>query len=177
MSEASIRSHQESVTVEASVDPPGPQLAMNETWHLPFGWVSDPGGAQYARPLDAWNDDAGSFTPIVVALAPDGREVFRELSRDFTDRPDDEPIIWALEALHLSPRRSGSWRPAGVEAHPSERAFKPASFIPYLRAIKVNTLALADRMVDHRDREQVLTEHRMANSSLETIDRWRERWQ
>ena len=61
----------------------------------------------------------------MLAVAPDGRELFRELSRDFTDRPDDEPVLAALESLELDPVDVPPWRP-DVEAAPSEKAFRPA---------------------------------------------------
>lgn len=162
--------------VLASVDPPEVQLGMDRTWHLPFRWESDPGGERLAHPLDAWDDGSSIFRPLVVAVAPDGREVFSERSRDFTDRPDDEPVLQALEALGLSPltREPQPWRPAGVEPAPSQRAFTPAAFIPYFRAIRFNTMALAERMVDDGDREQCLIEHRMADSFLAAFDQWRE---
>jgi hypothetical protein len=160
--------------VLASTDPPEVQLAMNRTWHLPFRWVSDPDGTRLAEPLGAWNEGASIFRPVVVAVTPDGREIFRELSRDFTDRPDDEPVLTALESLGLEPLRPAApWTPEGVEPRPSQRAFKPASFIPYFRAIKFNTGALSERMVDERDRVEVLTEKRMAESFLATFDEWR----
>jgi hypothetical protein len=161
--------------VLASVDPPEVQLAMNRTWHLPFRWVSDPDGTRLARPLGAWDDDASIFRPLVLAVAPDGREVFRELSRDFTDRPDDEPVLAALEGLELPalPGAGGPWTPEGVEPRPSERAFTPRSFIPYFRAIKMNTTALAGRMVDERDRREVQLETAMATSFLDAFDTWR----
>ncbi|SFF01307.1 hypothetical protein SAMN05216574_10823 [Blastococcus tunisiensis] len=159
--------------VLASTDPPEVQLAMNRTWHLPFRWVSDPDGSQLAKPLDVWNPERGGiFKPVVLAVAPDGREVFRELSRDFTDRPDDEPILAALESLGLDPVSVPPWSP-DVEPQPSERAFTPPAFIPYFRAIKFNTGALAERMVDERDREQLLTEKGMAESFLAAFDEWR----
>lgn len=160
--------------VLASVDPPEVQLAFDRTWHVPFRWVSDPDGERLARPLGAWDDDASIFRPVVVAVGPDGREVFHELSRDFTDRPDDEPVLAAVEALGLPALpEPAPWAPEGVEPRPSKRAFTPGAFIPYFRAIKFNTLALSERMVDQRDREEVLTEHRMAVSFLDTFDRWR----
>jgi hypothetical protein len=112
----------------------------------------------------------------VVAVAPDGREVFAERSRDFTDRPDDEPVLTAVERLGLPALDPppGRWLPEGVAPRPSERAFQPSSFIPYFRAIRFNTLALADRMADDRDREECLTEHRMTDSFLGAFDAWRE---
>ena len=147
---------------------------MNETWLLPFRWVSDPGGTSLAQPLGAWNPDREVFRPLVLAVAPDGREVFRELSRDFTDRPGDEPVLAALESLGLAPVEIPPWRPPDVVPQPSEKAFQPASFIPYFRAIRMNTMALAQRMVDDRDRDQLEAEQRMAESFLAAFDAWRQ---
>ncbi|CAA9209795.1 MAG: hypothetical protein AVDCRST_MAG57-25 [uncultured Blastococcus sp.] len=147
---------------------------MNRTWHLPYRWVSDPDGTDLARPIGAWDDDASIFRPVVVAVAPDGTEAFRELSRDFTDRTDDEPVLAAVEGLGLPAiPLPEPWEPEGVEPHPSKRAFKPASFIPYFRAIRFNTGALSERMVDDRDREQLVTEQQMAVSFLGAFDEWR----
>ena len=147
---------------------------MNRTWHLPYRWASDPGGSRLAKPLGAWDDDASIFRPVVVAVGPDGSEVFRELSRDFTDRTDDEPILSAVQALRLDPLPPLTpWEPPNVQPRPSKRAFKPSSFIPYFRAIKFNTGALSKRMVDDRDREQLLAEQSMAESFLAAFDEWR----
>ena len=147
---------------------------MSRTWHLPFRWVSDPGGSRLAKPLGAWDADRSIFRPVIVAVAPDGTEVFRELSRDFTDRPDDEPILSAVEALGLDAvPPPAPWEPPDIGPRPSKRAFQPASFIPYFRAIKFNTGALSKRMVDDRDRDQLLTEQKMAESFLAAFDEWR----
>ncbi len=159
--------------VLASVDPPEVQVAMNRTWHLPFRWISDPDGERLAKPLGAWDDDSSIFRPVVVVVAPDGQEVFHELSRDFTDRTDDEPVLAALEALGLAPLPGApDWAP-DVEPQASKRAFQPSSFIPYFRAIRFNTMALSERMVDQRDREQLVTEKEMAESFLAAFDDWR----
>ncbi len=147
---------------------------MNRTWHLPFRWVSDADGTRLAKPLGAWEEEASIFRPVVVAVAPDGREVFHELSRDFTDRTDDEPVLAAVEALQLASLPAPSpWNPDGVEPRASKRAFKPASFIPYFRAIRFNTKALSERMFDERDREQLVAEQHMAESFLAAFDEWR----
>jgi hypothetical protein len=160
--------------VLASVDAPEVQLAMDHTWHLPFRWASDPDGTRLAQPLDAWDTEASIFRPLVVAVAPDGREVFRELSRDFTDRTDDEPVLAAIEALGLPALPEPEpWAPEGVVPQASQRAFKPSSFIPYFRAIRFNTMALSQRMVDERDRDLLVTEQRMAESFLGAFDAWR----
>ena len=161
--------------VLASTDPPEVQAAMSRTWHLPFRWVTDPGGQRWARPLGAWDAGAEIFRPLVLAVAPDGTEVFHELSEDFTDRPDDEPVLTALEGLGLPARSTepGTWTPEGVTPHPSERAFQPHSFITYFRAIRFNLRTLADRMVDETDRDTLRREQQMAESFLAAFDAWR----
>ena len=159
----------------ASVDPLAAQRAMALTWHLPFGAVSDPDGSRIAKPLEAWDEQASIFRPFLLLLAPDGRRAFWELSRDFTDRPDDEPVLGAAEALALPVRAEAdfSWL-NDLPAEPSKRAFQPRSFIPYFRAIRFNTLALATRMHDERDRAEVKQETTMAESFLGAFDVWRE---
>ena len=56
--------------VLASAEPAEVQLAFNHTWHVPFRWASDPDGELLARPLDAWDDGASIFRPVVVGIAP-----------------------------------------------------------------------------------------------------------
>lgn len=149
---------------------------MNETWHLPFRWTSDPDGERFAKPLDAWNADADIYQPCTVVVSPDGDVVWSEVSQDFTDRPDDEPILSALEALDLPARPDAEpWRPEGVTPRRSKKAFQPKSFITYFRAIKMNTSTVAARMQDEDDRATLETEAAMCTSFLEAFDAWRER--
>lgn len=160
--------------VLASVDPPPVQLAMDRTWFLPFRWVSDPGGERFARRLGAWDGGSSIYRPVVVALAPDGRQVFGEVSDDFTDREDDEPVLTALEGLGLPALpEPAPWSPAGVEPQPSDRAFGPHSFVTYFRAIRANLGALEERMVDERDAAALATEQAMCASFLDAFDAWR----
>ena len=64
----------------------------------------------------------------------------------------------ALEGLRRSRRHSRPGLPEGIGPRPSERPFRPASFIPYFRAIRADTLALSKRMAD---------------SFLAAFDQWR----
>ena len=161
--------------VLASVDPPAAQLAMNRTWHLPFRWVSDPGGERLAKPLDAWNPDerGGLFSPLVLLVAPDGREVLRQRSRDFADRTeDDAAVLDALRALDLPPLPVPEpWDP-GVEPEPTEAAFRTEAFGPYFRGIRFATYALGRRMRDEADAAENRAVMTMAGSFL---DAWKQR--
>ncbi len=159
----------------ASTERPAVQRGLAETWHLPFGAISDPDGSRIAKPLDAWDEQASIFRPFLLLLAPDGSRAFWELSRDFTDRPDDEAVLLAAEALALParPETPFPW-PADVPAEPSKRAFRPHSFLTYFRAIRFNTMALATRMYDDRDRVEVRQETTMAESFLGSFELWRD---
>lgn len=158
----------------ASVDPPAAQLAMNRTWHLPFRWVSDPDGSRLAKPLDTWNDAerGGLFSPLVLLVAPDGRTSVEHRSRDFADRPDDRDVLDALSDLGLPPRLvPPPWSPE-VEPAPTGTAFHVDAFGAYFRGIRFASKALAERMRDERDADELRTTEQMAISFL---DAWKTR--
>lgn len=163
--------------VLASVDPPAAQLAMNERWHLPFPWVSDPDGERLAKPLQAWNPDErdGMFHPLVLLLAPDGEVLVRHRSRDFADRPDDHDVLEALGALGLPARAvPAPWSPDGVEPQPTDGAFRPEAFGAYFRGLRMGTRALAARMQDEQDAAEVRDTTEMAGSFLDAWTRRRD---
>lgn len=143
---------------------------MNATWHLPFRWVSDPGGEQLAKPLEAWNprDHGGLFHPLVLLLDPDGRPLVRHRSRDFADRADDTDVLEALAGLGLPARPLPEpWRPEGVEPSPTGNAFRTEAFGPYFRGLRFGSLALAARMRDEQDAAEVRRTAAMAGSFLD----------
>ena len=161
--------------VLASADPPAAQLAFDRTWHVPFPWVSDPDGQRFARPLDAWNADerGGIFHPLVLLLAPDGRELLRHRSRDFADRGDDADVLDALRGLGLPALPvPPPWEPDGIEPQPTESAFRPEAFGPYFRGLRFGTRALAQRMRDADDRAELETTSTTAASFLHA---WKDR--
>lgn len=163
--------------VLASVDPLSAQLAMNQTWRLPFRWVSDPDGERLAKPLDAWNAEerGGLFHPLVLLVAPDGKELVRHRSRDFADRTDDSDVFDALRGLALPSRPvPAPWAPAGVAAQPTDKAFRVEAFGPYFRGLMFGTKALATRMQDEADAAEVRQVSAMASSFQEAWSRRRD---
>ena len=148
---------------------------MNERWHLPFRWVSDPGGEQLAKPLDSWNAEerGGIFRPLVLLVGPDGETVLRHDSRDFADRPDDSDVLDALRGAGLPELETPPpWAPDDVQAESSERAFRPEAFGPYFRGLWLGTGALSRRMRDPEDHAELKQVSSMAKSFLEA---WKER--
>ena len=161
--------------VLASVDPPSAQLAMNVRWHLPFRWVSDPGGERFAKPLDAWNPDehGGIFRPLVLLLAPDGRVVVEHRSQDFADRRNDDDVLQALRELGLPGRPVPTgWEPDGVEPQPTDAAFKPELFTPYFLGVKFSSMALRGRMQTEPDADEAA---RTADMGASFVEAWKQR--
>jgi hypothetical protein len=159
--------------VAVSVDPPGRNESLRRRWHLPFRIVSDPGGDELLKSLDAWNPDerGGIGWPTLLLYAPDGREVLRMRSRDFADRPTDDDVIAAARALDLEPIDPG---PVGADAEPEEDpgAFRTEAFGPYFRGIRLGTIALSGRLHDDRDVAETVALSEMAASYLAA---WKER--
>lgn len=156
-----------------SVDPPGRAAALARRWHLPFPVLSDPGGEGYLRPLGVWNpeDHGGIAVPALIVVAPDGREVFRSVSRDFADRPTDDDVVAALDRLGLPPADLPPWRPE-VEPEEDPGAFRTEAFGHYMRGVRSGSSALARRMVDAADRAEAQAVSTMAASFL---DAWKRR--
>jgi len=150
---------------------------MNESWHLPFRWVSDPDGQRLAKPVRAWNPDerGGLFHPLVLLLAPAGGVLVRRRSRDFADRADDHDVLEALGALELADREvPAPWSPDGVDPQPTDKAFRPEAFGAYFRGLKLGTQALAARMQDEQDAAEVRATSEMAGSFLDACARRRD---
>ena len=159
--------------VAVSVDSPGRNEAFRARWHLPFPIVSDPAGEQFLQPLGAWNPDerGGIGWPTLLLFAPDGREVYRMRSRDFADRPDDDDLFAAVRSLALSPIELGGADPAAPpEEH--EGALRVDAFGPYFRGIRFGTIALAGRVSEGPNRDEVIAMSTMAASFL---DAWKQR--
>ncbi len=151
-----------------SVDDPGVSAAFALRWHLPFPLVSDPGGDRYLRPLGLWNGESygGVGVPALLVIAPDGREVYRYVSRDFADRPDDDDLLEALRSLGLFPIDLPAWEPE-VELADSPDAFPTGEFKTYFGAALEIARALSTRMTDERDRAEAEATARMALSFLQ----------
>lgn len=83
---------------------------MRERWHLPFAIHADPDGAEFLQPLGTWNPDerSGIGSPTTPMFDPRGEKVLRHRSRDFADRPCDDPCSPPLASWAF--RRSASIR-------------------------------------------------------------------
>lgn len=156
-----------------SVDSAGRNEAFRARWHLPFPIVSDPDGSQIPQPLDAWNPDerGGIAWPTLLVFAPDGRDIYRMRSRDFADRPNDDDLFAAVSALQLP---AIELPPATPTDAPEEHdgALRVDAFGPYFRGIRFATIALAGRVTEGADRDEVIAMSTMAQSFL---DAWKQR--
>ena len=148
--------------VAVSVDSPERQAAMVEKLHLPFALLSDPGGKDVLQALDAYDPDerGGIGRPGVFVIAPDGREVFRQVGRDFADRVTEDELLEEVHALRLPATDQPTLTPG--EPEPGPNAMPVHALLPYCRGAKFAAKAMgmrhpqakadADRYVAQMDR-------------------------
>lgn len=148
--------------VAVSVDSPERQAAMVEKLHLPFALLSDPGGKDVLQALGAYDPDerGGIGRPGVFVIAPDGREVFRQVGRDFADRVTEDELLEEVHALGLSATDQPTLTPG--EPEPGPNAMPVHALLPYCRGAKFAAKAMgmrhpqakadADRYVAQMDR-------------------------
>lgn len=149
-----------------SVDVPAANAAMVEKLALPFAVLSDPDGEQAIKPYGVWHEGRNIARPAIVVLAPDGREVFRYAGADFMDRPGDEEILAALDALGLPAVPVGAGVIEHMEPKPSARALALETLAPYMRGVQMAMTALAERMRDQDDRAEATRTAQMAEQFL-----------
>jgi hypothetical protein len=148
--------------VAVSVDSPERQAAMVEKLHLPFALLSDPGGKDVLQALDAYDSDerGGIGRPGVFVIAPDSREVFRQVGRDFADRVTEDELLEEVHALGLPATDQPTLTPG--EPEPGPNAMPVHALLPYCRGAKFAAKAMgmrhpqakadADRYVAQMDR-------------------------
>jgi hypothetical protein len=146
---------------------------MRRRWKLPFPVVSDPAGAQWLVPLDAWNPDerGGIAWPVMALCDPEGHEVFRFRSRDFADRPPTDDFIRILSDLDLPPIALG---PAAALTEPVEEpdAFSVDTFRPFFGGFRMAGIVLSRRIRDEGSATEAQATSSMAAGFL---DAWKER--
>ncbi len=138
-----------------SVDPPGANAAMVEKLALPYPVLSDPDGEGAIKPSGVWHQERNIAKPALVAVAPDGRDVFRYVGADFMDRPGDTELFAALDRLELPAVASSTGVIEHLEPAPSPRAFPLETLSPYMRGVQQAMTAMAERMRDPTDRDAV----------------------
>jgi hypothetical protein len=149
-----------------SVDPPAANAGMVEKLVLPFPVHSDPDGEQAIKPYGVWHEGRNIAKPAIVVLAPDGGEVFRYVGADFMDRPGDEEILAALDALALSAVPPSTGMIEHMEPSPSPRTFPLEALAPYMRGVQMSMTGIAERMRDPADRAEVTRTSKMAEQFL-----------
>jgi hypothetical protein len=148
------------------IDPPEQNAAMTAKLALPFPVLADPGGVGAIRPYDLWDEAEDMAKPAIVVLAPDGDETYRYVGFDFADRPDDDDVLAALDALALPPA-SGAIAPLPhLPPAPSPRAIKLHDLGPYLRGVRSAMRAMAGRARDEWDRAEARRTVQMADRYL-----------
>ncbi len=82
-----------------SVDGVEQNRAMVDKLLLPFPLLSDPEG-EVIKAYDVWNPDEGGVArPALFLLRPDRSIAWSYVGEDYADRPTDEQLIGAVEAM------------------------------------------------------------------------------
>ena len=144
------------------IDPPEQNAAMVEKLAVPFPILSDPDGEGAIKPCDVWDAAGQVATPAIIALAPDGHEVYRYAGVDFMDRPNDDEIVEALSSLGLPATETPAGTIAHLDPRPGSRATKPERLAVSMRGVRFASMALADRARDPFDKAEAERTSRMA---------------
>lgn len=140
---------------------------MVEKLALPFPILSDPSG-DVLRSIDAFDPKARIGLPTILVLDPRGREVLRYQGRDFADRPDDQDVLDALEALR-APERTHTLPVRLGKAVPGRRAYRMEDLLPYMRGVRSAAEALGGRIPGARAEPEAM--QAMANRFLNALRR------
>jgi len=97
---------------------------------------------------------------------PHGEEVLRHRSRDFADRPSDDPLFAAARRLGL-PAISLDPAPALAEPVEDDAAFRPDAYGACFRGNRFAARALAGRLTGAEDRVEAKAHETMAVGFLE----------
>jgi hypothetical protein len=103
---------------------------------------------------------------------PHGEEVLRHRSRDFADRPSDDPLFAAARRLGL-PAISLDPAPALAEPVEDDAAFRPDAYGACFRGNRFAARALAGRLTGAEDRVEAKAHETMAVGFLEAWSRRR----
>ncbi len=151
------------------VDSPEANAAMVEKIHLPFPILSDPDGSGAIEPLDVMDGNGPGARPAIIALSPDGREVFRYVGEDYLDRPDDDVLLNELDALQLNPVETPAETLPHLEPNPGRRAVGLKGLEAYMRGVRYASVALSGRMRDDADRRETDRTVLMAEAYIKAI--------
>ena len=138
-----------------SIDPPDRNAAMVAKLSLPFPFLSDPDRSLAIRPFDVADekDDRHIARPAVVVVAPDNKEVFRLVSRDFADRASEDRVLASLQELKLPATTQPVPEPG--QADPSPRSLSPSNLRIYFRGARFAAQAMGLRHAHYAEEIKV----------------------
>lgn len=158
--------------IAVSIDDDVRQAGMFQRWPTPnVRYVGDPDRSRVIEPLGLTDpdDDRGIALPAMLVIAPDGREVYRYVGRDFADRTTDEEVYTALEGLGLDAIDPPTGGPDEEVPDDLRRFFRPDDFVVYFKGNRFAAAAIGGR-TDDREFRSIAREHRVM--AEETLTAW-----
>ena len=131
---------------------------MVEKLELPFPLLSDPDRSLAIEPYGVADpkDQRNIAIPATVVVGTDGEEKLRRESRDFADRPMDDEVVAAVQALGLPPTKQDA--PLLGPAQASPGAFKVEQMVPYYRGARFAAVAMGRRFPEAKEEAYRYTE-------------------
>ncbi len=150
---------------------------------LPFPLLSDARG-ELSKLCDLWNEDEGVAIPAIIVVDRSGGIQYAYAGNDFADRPGDQKIFEALDALDGSGepenRESEVSLSADEAQRDSVRPDKPPitleQLIPYYRGVYFTSVALKKRLEGNGDEEgagEVDSYQKLTNGYSEALNETR----
>lgn len=127
---------------------------------LPFPLLSDPEG-QVIQGYGQWNEKERIAIPAIVVIDQEDVVRYGYAGRDFADRPGDEAVFDALDAIAHAP--SSQSRPPDTrvsveqaEAIPDRgrTAYTLENLVPYYNGVYFATVALKERLASRVQENQ-----------------------
>ena len=137
------------------MDPPGHNGAMVEKLDIPFRLLSDAKG-DLSKLYDLWNDREGVAVPAILVVDRSGTVRYLYKGNDFADRPGDDAIFEALDAIasdESAPSDAETRPEVSLSADEAEsstvRPERPPmtleQLVPYYRGVYFTGVALKKR--------------------------------
>ena len=139
------------IVAGVSIDPVGANAAMVDKLRLPFPLLSDPERSIAITPYGVADarDPRNIAVPTTIVIAPDGAEVWRKVSFDFAERPEEDEVLDLLRSMRWPATTQPLPAPGTPEPGPKAMPFESLS--AYFRGAKFAAIAMSRRFPEAKE--------------------------